>query len=256
VISLPEYNTLFVGLSKVGSTSIRSACAELGIFRYVDQHVPVYISHKHLQHLNAHEYKKMLGEKEFEKRFKFTIVKNPWALLVSKYLAECRKPGGYPERKGAYEPEKFHRWITGGYPNGPFDKEFHDNLLCPAFDNTKARTYHGRPGNQIAGARCLHHRYTYDSQQSWFTDESGNLMVDYIMRFETINEDFRTVLNKINDIHPLPKEKNGNWDLPWKNSASRGKHWTWYYDDETVEIVRKHYKKDIEEFGYEFRYEF
>ena len=255
MISQPKYNTLFIGLSKVGSTSIRSVCGKLGVFRKANQYVPDYISHKHLQHLNAQEYKRMLGEEDFENRFKFAIVKNPWALLVSNYLAECRKPSSYPEGIGAYDPERFHRWVAGGYPNGPFDKAYFDNLLCPRHDNPASRIYKGYEANQVDGARCLHHRYTYDSQLSWITGKDGKLAVDFIGRFENINEDFRTILNKINDIHPLPKEKDGNWDLPWTNSASRGHHYSWYYNDETVERVRKHYRTDIEEFGYEFETE-
>ena len=218
-----------------------------------DQRVPDYISHKHQGHLNAEEYIRILGEEDFENRFKFAIVKNPWALVVSNYLAKCRQPGGYPESIGAYEPWRFWRWVAGGYPNGPFDKDHFDNLLCPRHDNPVSGVYKGYEGNQVDGARCLHHRYTYDSQLSWLTDKDGKLAVDFIGRFENINEDFRTILNKINDIHPITEqEPSGNWHLPWRNSASRGHDYKWYYNDETVERVREHYRTDIEEFGYEY----
>lgn len=265
MISISEYNTLFVALSKVGSSSILYRCGKLGLWRKAEQRLPDYISHKHLQHLNAKEYIRILGEEDFESRFKFAIVKNPWALLVSNYLAACRKPGSYPERIGVYEPWRFHRWVAGdewvseeypnasGYNNSPFDKDHFDNHPCPGARTARhGGLYKGYEGNQIDGARCLHHRYTYDSQLSWLTDKDGKIAVDFIGRFENINEDFHTILTKINDIHPLPKEAGGNWDLPWVNSATRGHDYKWYYNDETVERVREHYRIDIEEFGYEY----
>lgn len=252
MISLPEYNTLFIALSKVGSSSILRTCGDLGIYRDEDQQVPDYISHKHTQHLNVEEYIRMIGEEDFKNRFKFAIVKNPWALLISNYLAACRKPDGMRGSRGANVPEKFHRWVAGRYPHRPLDKDYFDNHLCPRHDNPASKLYKGYAGNQVDEARCLHHRYTYDSQLSWLTDKDGKLAVDFIGRYENINEDFRTILNNINAIHPLPEETGGNWDLPWVNSASRGHPYTWYYNDETVERVREHYKTDIEEFGYEY----
>ena len=282
MISIPEYNTLFVGLSKVGSTSIRNAFGalgicnyqrqhkpetydseehlrqlnveeyKLGVFRHTHYHIPDFVSYKHLQHLNAQEYKQILGEEDFENRFKFAIVKNPWAILVSQYLSHVRKTPELRVGKGAQNPKMFHRWVAGEYAFRPFDKDYFDNLLCPRHDNTRSKLYIGYEGNQVDGARCLHHRSTYNSQLSWLTDKDGKLAVDFIGRFENLNEDFRTILNKINDIHPLPKETGGNWDLPWINSRSVGHDYKWYYNDETIEIVREHYREDIEAFGYEY----
>ena len=82
MISRPEYNCLYVALSKVGSTSILSVLGKLGVFRNADQKVPDYISHKHTQHLNAQEYKRILGEEDFERRFKFAIVNQAVTVVV------------------------------------------------------------------------------------------------------------------------------------------------------------------------------
>lgn len=66
--------------------------------------------------------------------------------------------------------------------------------------------------------------------------------MDYIIHFENLDHDFKKVCSLI-DIYP---EK-----LPKRNVSSR-KHYSFYYDDELKEMIRRKFKDEIECFGYEY----
>src|SRR5438552_7937530 len=66
--------------------------------------------------------------------------------------------------------------------------------------------------------------------------------VDYIMRFENLAKDFRTVCGTLN-ISPAT--------LPRYNRSTR-EHYSKYYDDELRKLVRKRFAREIERFGYAF----
>jgi hypothetical protein len=66
--------------------------------------------------------------------------------------------------------------------------------------------------------------------------------VDYIMRFENLAEDFRTVCGTLAISPPT---------LPRYNRSSRD-HYSKYYDDELRELVRTRFAAEIERFTYTF----
>lgn len=74
------------------------------------------------------------------------------------------------------------------------------------------------------------------------TDSSGVVNVSFIGKFENLENDMCEILNAI-DVK--------NVSLPKINAIPR-KHYSEYYTDETIEIVRGMHSKDIEYFGYTF----
>ena len=66
--------------------------------------------------------------------------------------------------------------------------------------------------------------------------------VDYVMRFENLAEDFRTVCGTLG-ISPAT--------LPRYNRSNR-EHYSKYYDAELRELVTKRFAREIERFGYTF----
>jgi hypothetical protein len=66
--------------------------------------------------------------------------------------------------------------------------------------------------------------------------------VDYVIRFENLADDFRTVCAAL-DISPTT--------LPQYNRSNR-EHYSKYYDDDLRELVRERFAAEIERFGYAF----
>lgn len=66
--------------------------------------------------------------------------------------------------------------------------------------------------------------------------------VDFVMRFERLNEDFRRVCDRVG----IPVQ-----ELPVRNKSSR-QHFSQYYDRELRDLVARQFQHEIEYFGYEF----
>jgi hypothetical protein len=85
-------------------------------------------------------------------------------------------------------------------------------------------------------------RFVRVDQTSWISDRHGNLIIDEILRFETLAEQFNALVERLG----LPCEvklPRANANAPYDYRA--------VYDDEAKSIVRRLYFRDFERFGYE-----
>ena len=79
-------------------------------------------------------------------------------------------------------------------------------------------------------------------QKSFVTNESGELIVDFIGRLEDIELDFEAVTRKIGI----------DASLPHLNKSKRRKDYRAYYTDLTAGLVEEAFREDVELFGYRF----
>jgi len=79
-------------------------------------------------------------------------------------------------------------------------------------------------------------------QVDWLRDFNNNIDIDFIGRFEELESDVKK-LSKILDI---------KIDLPHINQNLPIIHYSKAYDDELENLVRIHYKEDIDLFNYNF----
>lgn len=80
------------------------------------------------------------------------------------------------------------------------------------------------------------------NQWQYFTDEEDNIIIDFVGRYENLQEDFKTICDTIGFT---------NVNLPYVNT-SRHRDYIEYYDDESREAISNFSKKVINYFGYSF----
>lgn len=166
---------------------------------------------KGIGHVNLKTAKLLFGQQGFDNYYKFCFVRNPWDRAVSSY--HYLKGGGINK---TIKP-----WIRNNIlPYADF-KDFVKNKL--QYDKNIQREKHFRP------------------QYTWICDSKLELQVDFVGKFENLNNDFQTIASnlKINN------------NLPIRNS-SRRKNYKIYYDNDSRAIIANLYQKDIELFQYDF----
>lgn len=87
---------------------------------------------------------------------------------------------------------------------------------------------------------------THVANQSWWvSDDEGNLLIDKFYRYEdyedTVKEIFKTTMNI--DVKKIPH---------LRRTKRMRNHRIYYNEPFQIEAVRRFYKRDIENFGYEF----
>ena len=79
------------------------------------------------------------------------------------------------------------------------------------------------------------------TQTSCLVDESGNLLVDFVGKFENLDQDFHSICRKVGISACLPHI-----------NKSKRTDYQDYYDAETRDLTAWLYAEDIERFGYTF----
>ena len=212
-----QHRFLFVHIAKTGGTSVRSA---LEGRRWRDPwYWPMFLCSR-LSHLSGHRIatklprhakviaaKELLPKEFFDSLFKFAFVRNPWDLQVSSFHHIRRER---PHYLGGHDDfAGFLRW---------------------KLDPARPYQYHVDTSIEL--------------QSDYLVDLHGNLVVDFIGRYERLLDDFETACRRIGISTPA---------LPHARQATdRSKDYRSYFTDETAELVARHFARDIEMLGYGF----
>ncbi|MGK7962050.1 sulfotransferase family 2 domain-containing protein [Crocosphaera sp.] len=163
-----------------------------------------------LQHLLASQVKQEVGDDIFNQYFKFTIVRNPWDKVISQY--------SYMKKR----------------------KDLRNFIGMEKDDCLKTYLSLITKKNHVQ----------WEHQHKFVLDESQNIIVDYIGKFEEFNKDVYTILDKINirtKILGIRVLK-----ILHTNRSQERLPYSEYYDSESREMVANIYRKDIELFDYSF----
>ena len=155
-----------------------------------------------LQHLLATQIRAEVGTEVFAEFYKFSIVRNPWDKAVSQYSSMDGR-------------EDLRDFI--GMKKGDSIKRYLDLI---------GRKKHVQ----------------WEPQVSFLRDSNGDLLVDFVGRYEAFSPSVFHVLSAIGVRSDT---------VPHENASRRGPY-PGYYDSESREMVADLYAADIEAFGYSF----
>ena len=182
--------------------------------------IDIFFNGSMQRHSCLKDYEYFLPKKQFDQYFKFTTVRNPFDLLVSSY---------------AMVIERIQQKNSGAL------KTFGHNVF--SFEEyLKDKIHNYTVGTEPFISTNFSYSMFNQNQINWIKDSQGRINIDYVMKFENLQQDFNIVCDKIGIPHQ---------QLPHTNKTNH-KHYTEYYDEETREIVAQKYARDIEYFGYKF----
>ena len=212
-----RYNFLYVHIAKTGGTSVRAALTSLRwrdpyyFAQWICSRLSGITGHRIASKLPRHSKiicaQEMLPHEFFQSLYKFAFVRNPWDLQVSSYHHLKRERPFLLEGHESFEA--FTRWKLD--PTRPY--QYHlDTAITPMTD--------------------------------YLVDLRGNLLTDYIGRYERLQDDWAHICKHLGIPHQeLPHER---------KATDRKKDYRSYYTAELAELVGDYFKRDVELLGYRF----
>ena len=226
-------NIIFIHIPKTGGGTIEKS---LGIFGE-DNNGSLKVNYdilygkdddKLLQHLTLQNIK-ITKQNEFDKYRKISFVRNPYDRMVSEYLWRTQI---YGKRQIEFKQYIFEEAIPRKNGENVFVKNFYkDENLVPLMD--------------------IH----YLDQYKFLINKYGNIDIDFIGKFENLEEDFFKIFNfKIAETK-IHKSKSNYLYYLYKKIIPfllRKKAYRRFYDNETKDLIENEYAEDLKKFNYSF----
>lgn len=216
-----EHRFIYFVVQKVACTSIKTALAPLfGIDTAKADALqrgarPRFVIHQIFQESGYQIGKaELLSLPQYNDHFKFAFVRNPWDRLVSCYCDKIVGKNRENDNIGFSTFPEFRK----GMPFGNFVRAVH------AIPDKEANSH-------------------FRSQYEPLCDPKGQIIVDFIGRFENLHKDFTCVSREIG----VPEI-----ELPHILRSERDPNYREFYNEDTTILVRERYERDTELFGYTF----
>lgn len=214
-----KLETIFIHITKTAGSSVEVALNEVeqrgdGAVDPMSGDFVNVITGKE-KHMTARACQAFVGDEVWSTYFKFANVRNPF--------------------------DRFHSlWW-----NGRNVSMRHSLDLRGFVDYAFHRGIRGRALNWRQKIWKVHQRFW--PQTEWLRSANGEIEMDQIMKFETIDEDFAKLAARIG----LPSTELPKILMKNRRPSSR-RPYAEDYDDETRRLVADFYRSDFETFGYEF----
>ena len=216
-IVLDAYKAIYVYIAKVACRSLKLMCADV----LINKSVSDPYERIHMVEEPSFSVKDDESVTKYKDYFKFCFVRNPWDRVVSCFVDKITN-----------EKNLNTHWCINGVakPLARYGNVFRAGMFFEEFVHAI---------NNIPDKEADTH---FKSQSAFIIDESGREVVDFIGRFERLQEDFSRVKKKLG----LPVKELSHF------GSSNRKDYKTYYNEKTKGIIQKRYIRDIEMFGYEF----
>lgn len=213
-MSLLERKYLFVHINKSGGGIITKHMAKNG---------RTEITGKHRSLTKMLQIAKQLCKNANIKDdlYIFTVVRNPWERMLSMYLF--------------YHPSNYNamEFFSG---NNEIDNDFNAWIKWIYSDKFPIVRIHSDV-NIV--------KYCFSNQLNWISKSNGEIYDNVkILRFENLKRELHYMFTNIMKLNII--------DLDTKVHPTKHKHYTEYYNDDTRDLVAKHYSRDIDYFNYSF----
>lgn len=201
---LPSLGLVYVAIPKTGTTSLSRALRNMvepeGEVQLIREKIDTKFRARyrldeigdkkpgHAKHLSALQLKYILGAEEFERCTKFSVVRNPWARMVSRYYFTHAES----------EPSLLEKLQRGT------SRRFHKKAFEPWIENIWAKQKSGQRKN---------------SQLAKLVDLDGQLLVDYVGRLEDVQATLDWVSQQVG-VEPMP--------MPYVNGTRKGHYSQFY----------------------------
>lgn len=191
---------------------------------------------------------KVAGSSINDALWKYTL--SPYESLTTRVLRKLKirvHSGLFPGHAKAQDirkilgKEQYEKFFTFAFVRNPWDWQV---SLYEYMLQSKNHYQHSLIKEMRNFEEYIEWRVTQDKhlQKEWVTDEKDNIIVDFIGRFENINEDFQEICKYLGI----------NETLPYVNRTVNRKPYWYYYNNKTKEMIYQSFKQDIDLFGYNF----
>jgi len=204
-----EHNFIFVHIFRTAGRSFTKALKQFGREEIPGQ------THRHH---TALEIRELVGREVWEECLSFAVIRDPWERLLSQYLYHRQTVREFAARHGQ-KPTKVARRTQRRMRRFRDFEAFID--WCAIREEVDEWTRHKL------------------TQSDFLFDGSGTLLVDHILRFETLNDDMRV----------LEENLGLEIDLPHINYQPH-RHYSEYYTKAARQVVADLCRHEIEQFGY------
>jgi hypothetical protein len=229
---------IFICGNKVGTTSMEHALLPLQDGAEYEVSNGLYVA----RHIPPAVLRGLLPSQIWDQYFKFVFVRNPWDWFVSQWFFQTVGPTpdekaplsgrvrrrGRDLRRGLRRPGRWKQPSAAHHaPRPAEDTVLSARDIDAVFQQLRRyRAFPGRDGLY---------------QSSWVCDMDDRMIVDYVGRYETLEDDFAEITRRLGLDLTLPR----------LNTTSH-RDYRAYYSPEARDRVGELWSLDVTNFGYEF----